>query len=166
MVSLTTHLIFLVEFGLSQQARLSHPSRWGPKLSPMGFRDLRALLSRLKIPAVHRKRYKLEFLPKIYATFCLFFAFAVISQAQVTVSANLTDGTCATYRTVYLHFQLLNCGDNFPAVPSAPSLLVQDSFDIHPSLTTGLVTGTIIGNDQILCGNVASTWYQVTSVDC
>jgi hypothetical protein len=62
----------------------------------------------------------------------------------------------------YLHFQLLNCGDNFPAVPSAPSLLVQDSFDIHPTVNTGLVTGTIIGNDQILCGNVASTWYQVT----
>jgi hypothetical protein len=84
------------------------------------------------------------------------------SQAQVTVSANLTDGTGATYRTAYLHFQLLNCGDNFPAVPSEPSLLVRDSFDIHPTLTSGLVTGTIIGNDQILCGNVASTWYHVT----
>jgi hypothetical protein len=80
----------------------------------------------------------------------------------VTVSANLTDGTGATYRTAYLHFQLLNCGDNFPAVPSQPGMIVQDSFDIHPTLTTGLVAGSIIGNDQILCGNVASTWYQVT----
>jgi hypothetical protein len=35
-------------------------------------------------------------------------------------------------------------------------MIVQDSFDIHPTLTTGLVTGTIISNDQILCGNVAS----------
>jgi hypothetical protein len=41
-------------------------------------------------------------------------------------------------------------------------MIVQDSFDIHPTLTTGLVAGSIIGNDQILCGNVASTWYQVT----
>jgi hypothetical protein len=48
-------------------------------------------------------------------------AFALTSQAQVTVSANLTDGTGATYRTAYLHFQLLNCGDNFPAVPSQPA---------------------------------------------
>jgi hypothetical protein len=44
-------------------------------------------------------------------------------------------------------------------------MIVQDSFDIHPTLNTGLVTGTIIGNDQILCGNVASTWYQVTPMD-
>ena len=98
----------------------------------------------------------------IYATLSLFFALALTVHAQVTVSANLTDGTGATYRTAYLHFQLLNCGDNFPAVPSSPALIVQDSFDIHPTLSTGLVTGSIIGNDQILCGNVASTWYQVT----
>jgi hypothetical protein len=85
-----------------------------------------------------------------------------MSASSGRVSANLTDGTGATYRTAYLHFQLLNCGDNFPAVPSQPGMIVQDSFDNHPTLTTGLVTGTIIGNDQIVCGNVASTWYQVT----
>jgi hypothetical protein len=42
--------------------------------------------------------------------------------------------------------------ETFPAVPSQPSLLVQDSFDIHPTQTTGSVTATIIGNDQILWG--------------
>ncbi len=37
-------------------------------------------------------------------------------------------------------------------------LIIQDSFDIHPTLPTRSVTG--IGNDQILCGNVASTTEQ------
>jgi hypothetical protein len=41
-------------------------------------------------------------------------------------------------------------------------MIIQDSFDIHPTLTTGLVTRTLIGNDQILCGNVRRIWYQVT----
>jgi hypothetical protein len=72
-----------------------------------------------------RKSYNLDFLTKIYLILCFFFALAVTSDAQVTVSANLTDGTGATFRTAYLHFQLLNCGDNFPAVPSSPSLIVQ-----------------------------------------
>ena len=113
-------------------------------------------MSRLKIPAVRRKRY-VHFLSKITATVCFFFAFSLNLHSQVTVFANLTDGTGAAYRTAYLHFQLLNCGDNFPAVPSQPSMIVQDFFDIHPTLNTGFVTGTIIGNDQILRGNVAST---------
>ena len=93
-----------------------------------------------EVTAVRRKSYNLHFLGKITATFCLLFALALNLHSQVTVSANLTDGTGATYRTAYLHFQLLNCGDNFPAVPSQPSLLVQDSFDIHLALTTGLVS--------------------------
>jgi hypothetical protein len=32
-------------------------------------------------------------------------------------------------------------------VPYQPGMMVQDSFYIHPTLSTGLVTGTIIGND-------------------
>ena len=111
--------------------------------------------------ANRRKSCKLRFLAKITATIWFFFALALTCvHAQVTVSANLTDGTGATYRTAYLHFQLLNWGDNFPAVPSNPGLIIQDSFDIHPTLATGLVTGTITGNGQILCGNVASTTEQ------
>ena len=119
-------------------------------------------MSRLSISANRRNSSLLHNLYKISATLCLFLTLALNLHSQVTVSANLTDATGATYRTAYLHFQLLNCGDNFPAVPSSPGLIIQDSSDIHPTLTTGLVTGTIIGNDQILCGNVASTWYQVT----
>lgn len=128
----------------------------------MELRDQRTVLSCLRNTANRRKSYKLRFLLKITATFCFFFALALNVHSQVTVSANLTDGTGATYRTAYLHFQLLNCGDNFPTVPSQPGMIVQDSFDIHPTLNTGLVTGTLIGNDQILCGNIASTWCQVT----
>jgi hypothetical protein len=97
-------------------------------------------LSCLKNTADHRKSYKLRLLLKFTASLCFFFALALNLHSQVTVSANLTDGTGATYRTAYLHFQLLNCGDNFPAVPSQPGLITQDSFDIHPTLTTGLVS--------------------------
>jgi hypothetical protein len=64
-----------------------------------------------KSTAVRRKSYKLHSLGKLTATLCLLFALALDLHSQVTVSANLTDGTGATYRTAYLHFQLLNCGD-------------------------------------------------------
>jgi hypothetical protein len=122
------------------------------------LRNQPTLLSCLKNTAVRKKRYSLRFSLKITAplTLCLFFALALNLHSQVTVSANVTDGMGATFRTASLHFQLLNCSDNLPAVPSQPSLLVQDSFYIHPTLTSGLVTGTILGNDQILCGNALS----------
>ena len=97
----------------------------------MGLRDQRTVLSCLKITEVRRKRYDLHFLGKLTTTLCLFFALALNLHSQVTVSASLTDGTGALYRTAYLHFQLLNCGDNFPAVPSQPGMIVQDSFSVR-----------------------------------
>jgi hypothetical protein len=60
------------------------------------------------------------------------------------------------YRTAYLHFQLQNCGANIPVVPSSTTV-VQDSFDLRPATPGSSISGTILGNDQILCGNVAST---------
>ena len=77
------------------------------------------------------------------------------SLAQVSITANLDDGTGSIYRTAHLHFQLQNCCANIP-VTTGTTLIVQDTFDLRP------ITGTIIGNDQILCGNVASTFYLVT----
>ena len=49
----------------------------------------------------------------------------------VSVNANLLDGTGATYRTGYLHFQLENCGANVPNMGATGSgnFIVQDSFE-------------------------------------
>ena len=89
------------------------------------------------------------------------------SLAEASIAANLDDGTASVapagsiYRTAPLHFQLRNCGANIP-VTTATTLFVQDTFDLRPATPGATITGTIIGNDQILCGNVASTFYLVT----
>ena len=83
------------------------------------------------------------------------------SLAQVSITANLDDGTGSIYRTAHLHFQLQNCGANIP-VTTGTTLIVQDTFELRPATPGATITGTIIGNDQILCGNVASTFYLVT----
>lgn len=83
------------------------------------------------------------------------------SLSQVTVTANLTDGTGTTYRTAFLHFQLVNCGANTPAVTGIETI-VQDSFDLRPATPGSTISGTVIGNDQITCGGIASTYYVVT----
>jgi hypothetical protein len=76
---------------------------------------------------------------------------------------------CCHNRTRWYHFTESRGTQLLKAESLAFIVLnVQDSFDIHPTLSTGSVTGTIVGNDQIPCGNVASTWYQVTPMitDC
>jgi hypothetical protein len=52
--------------------------------------------------------------------------------------------------------QLVNCCANIPVVTSTEAI-IQDSFDLRPSTPGSSISGTIIGNDQILCGNVSST---------
>ena len=37
--------------------------------------------------------------------------------------------------------------------------MVQDSFDLRPTSLNGPISGSVIGNDQIYCGNVLSTFY-------
>ena len=81
--------------------------------------------------------------------------------SEVCVTATLTDGTGTTYKTGYLHFQLQNCGANIPNT-SGGKFIVQDSFDVRPVSLNGPISGSVIGNDQILCGNVLSTFYLVT----
>ena len=73
--------------------------------------------------------------------------------AQVTITATLTDGTGTTYGTGFLHFQLQNCGGNLPNT-SGGKFIVQDSFDLRRSSPGSSITGTVVGNDQILCGNI------------
>jgi hypothetical protein len=95
---------------------------------------------------------------------------ALACRAQAAVSAQLTDGTGSVASTGYLHFELENCGNNFPAVASGngssqnPWTIVQTAFDMHPTQSDGSILGQVLGNDQILCGNVASTYYQVTAM--
>jgi hypothetical protein len=78
------------------------------------------------------------------------------------VSATLTDGSGSFDSGGYLHFSLRNCGVNFPVVKGAPFTPAKASFDLKPNQATGVVTGQVVGNDLILCGNVASTYYEVT----
>jgi len=39
--------------------------------------------------------------------------------------------------------------------------VIQDSFDLRPASRGGSIPGAIFGNDQILWGNVLSTYYVV-----
>lgn len=99
------------------------------------------------------RKAALLFITAFLSTLCL---------AQVPIQASLQDGTGSISRTAFLHFDLENCGANFPNVPSNPSMIVQPSFDIHPATPGQPITGSVIGNDQITCGNVVSTYWQVT----
>jgi hypothetical protein len=78
------------------------------------------------------------------------------------VSATLTDSGGSFASGGYLHFSLRNCGTNFPVVKGQSFTPVKASFDLKPNPVTGSVNGVVVGNDQIFCGNVASTYYDVT----
>ncbi len=95
--------------------------------------------------------------------------FSLAAPAQVSINTNLTTGTMTSgvanlYRSAYLHFQLVNCGDNIPVVPGQPNAVVQDSFDLRPATPGSAIVGQILGNDQITCGNVISTYYEITAM--
>jgi hypothetical protein len=55
-----------------------------------------------------------------------------------------------------------NCGNNVPQVVGNPLAIVSQQFDMRPNLTTGVISGTVYGSNQILCGNVFSTQWLVT----
>ena len=48
-------------------------------------------------------------------------------------------------------------GANVPNVSSG-NFIVKDSFDLRPSSLSGPISGSVLGNDQILFGNVKSTY--------
>jgi hypothetical protein len=51
----------------------------------------------------------------------------------IPVYAKLTDGTGNVSKTAYLHFELQNCGSNFPIVPGNSRVIVQTSFNLKPN---------------------------------
>ena len=93
--------------------------------------------------------------------------FSTAAFAQVAINTNLVTGQMTgsvadIYRTAFLHFQLVNCGDNVPVMQGQATAMVQDSFNLYPSTPGSAIVGSIIGNDQLTCGNVISTYYIVT----
>lgn len=80
----------------------------------------------------------------------------------VTVTATLTDGQGIPQKTSYLHWQLWNCGNNVPQIIGQPYAMVAQQFDMRANPTTGVISGSVYGNDQIECGNVLSTQWIVT----
>lgn len=102
--------------------------------------------------------------------FVVMMALGVCAHAQVTVNAQLTDGTGSTTPTGFLHFELQNCGNNYPSLAANPGpsqnpwTIVKTAFDLKPNQSDGSIMGQVLGNDQILCGNVASTYYTVTAM--
>jgi hypothetical protein len=75
--------------------------------------------------------------------------------AQVTVTATLTDGTGTMCRTAFPHFQVANCGGNLP-VTGGTSVILQDSFDLWPSLKH-LVSALAAQKNQPLYGMSVTT---------
>jgi hypothetical protein len=47
--------------------------------------------------------------------------------------------------------KLWNCGNNVPQVVGNPLAIVAQQFDVRPNPTTGAITGTVYGSNQILC---------------
>ena len=100
---------------------------------------------------------------KRYLAVASFLLCSLFASAQyATINAQLTDGTGTYAPSSFIHFDLQNCGENFPFVTSGSLTPVRTSFDLKPNPTTGLVTGQVLANDAVLCGGIASTFYQIT----
>lgn len=103
-----------------------------------------------------------------FSTALLVFLLALSAVAQVSVNAQLVDDSGSVATAAHLHFELMNCGNNFPSATNLstgqnPWVVVKTAFDIYPTQADGSILGQVIGNDQISCGNVTSTYYQVTA---
>ena len=81
-----------------------------------------------------------------------------------TFSATLKNGTNSTLPAAYIHFELYNCGTNVPVLASSPNTIADESFDLTPNQPNGSIMGTVVGNDNILCGNVQSTQWIITEM--
>jgi hypothetical protein len=60
------------------------------------------------------------------------------AQTAAQVKAKLTDGTGSVYRQGFLHFELHNCGANFPIVPGIATTVVQPSVNLKANQTDGI----------------------------
>lgn len=102
-------------------------------------------------------------LKAITATILILMGLEYPANCQIaSVVAELTDGTGNVYKQGFLHFELQNCGANLPTPTSPTTVVVNPSFDIKPTQIDGTILGQVVANDQILCGNIASTFYVVT----
>lgn len=79
----------------------------------------------------------------------------------VPVVSTITDGQGQAIPGSFWRFELWNCGPNFPTVQGSGIVLIKQSFDLKPD-SHGQVSGSVMANDQILCGNVVSTRWNVT----
>ena len=85
-----------------------------------------------------------------------------LAHAQtVNVSATLVDGSNNPVPGAYLRFELYNCGPNYPVVSGNSLVMVQRSFDLQQN-SSGVISGTVIPNDLVTCGNAVSTQWTVT----
>jgi hypothetical protein len=60
--------------------------------------------------------------------------------SQVTVNATLTDGSGNTSPQGYLHFELYNCGYNYPVVRNSVMTPTRNAFDIKPGQPSGQIS--------------------------
>jgi hypothetical protein len=103
------------------------------------------------------KSFAKRFLP-----FLVSWCFSLSASAQfVTVNAQLVEGSGTNSLTSFLRFSLYNCGSNLPVYSAGNLVMVKKQFDLKPN-SSGLVTGSVVPNDKILCGGVASTLWTIT----
>ena len=55
-----------------------------------------------------------------------------------------------------------NCGINVPQVIGSAAAVVQSQVNLKANPLTGLIAGSVYGNDQISCGGTQSTQWLVT----
>lgn len=85
---------------------------------------------------------------------------ALPAYSVVTVNASLSDVGQNLPKTAFLRFELENCGDNIPQVPNNLLAIVLPKIDLRP--VNGVISGSVLGNNEILCGGVPSTFYHIT----
>jgi len=62
----------------------------------------------------------------------------------VPVYAKLTDSSGNIVATAFLHFQLVNCGVNYPTVASNTLTVVQTAFDLKPNQNVGYLDAHMV----------------------
>lgn len=94
--------------------------------------------------------------------FLVTWCFCLTASAQfVQVNAQLVDGSGALSSTSFLRFSLYNCGSNLPVYSAGNLVMIKKQFDLKPN-AQGTIIGSVVPNDKILCGGVASTLWTIT----
>jgi hypothetical protein len=61
------------------------------------------------------------------------------------INATLSDLGGSTSAQAFVHFELFNCGYNYPVVSNASFVPVRTTFDLKPNTVTGTIVGQVIG---------------------